>query len=276
MVGAGSVGGLSATAPLAFLIEAFGWRAVFVGVAGFTAALGLVVLAFVRDAPPGYDQWHRRPASLTESLRGLAEVLRRREMRHILGMGLVSYGPSMTVLGLWGGPYFRDVLGLAPLEVGNALFALAAATTLGLVLGGPLDRLFNTRKGVVLGMAGLEAAAFATLAFVAESGVWLCGFLLFLAMVGQTFYLPLAAHCRALFPDHLVGRANTMLNLCGILGVAGMQMLTGFLMQAFPSADGVAGPAAYRALFATLAVLIVLGALAYLRVEDARPRENGV
>ena len=40
-------------------------------------SLGLVVLVFVRDAPPGYAEWGRRPASLSESVRGLAEVLRR-------------------------------------------------------------------------------------------------------------------------------------------------------------------------------------------------------
>lgn len=271
MVAAGSVGGLAATAPLALLIEAFGWRAVFVGVAVFSAALGALALAVVRDAPPGYAEWGRRPASLRESVRGLADVLREPGMARILAMGLVSYGPAMAILGLWGGPYFGDVFGLDGPAIGRALFALALATPLGLALAGPLDRLIRSRKRVVLGMAGLEVAAFAALAAFAEADLWLSCALLFLALAGQTFYLPLAAHCRALFPDHLVGRANTMLNLTGIVGVAGMQVVTGFIVRAFPAADGVAEPTAYRLVFAALAALILAGALAYARVEEARP-----
>jgi hypothetical protein len=186
-------------------------------------------------------------------------VLRQPAMRRILAMGLVSYGPSMTVLGLWGGPYFADVFGLDAARIGQALFALALATTAGLLAAGPLGRLLGGHRRVVLGMAGIEAGCFAALAALAESGLWLCGGLLFLALVCQTFYLPLAAHCRSLFPDHLVGRANTILNLSGIVGVALMQLLSGPIVRLFPRDGGLAEPLAYRLVFALLAASILLG-----------------
>lgn len=272
MVGAGSVGGLMATAPLALLIDAFGWRAVFYGVAALSGALGLLALALVRDAPPGYAEWHRRPGSLAESLRGLLDVLGQPGVGRILAMGLVGYGPSMTVLGLWGGPYFVDVYGFGAQDIGAVLLALALATTAGLVLAGPLDRLFGAHKRVVLAMAWVEAGCFACLAAFVESGALFCCGLLFAALLCQTFYLPLAAHCRALFPDHLVGRANTTLNLSGILGVALMQLLTGPIVRAFPREGGLAEPFAYRLVFALLAASLALGALIYARAPDARRR----
>ena len=277
MVAAGSIGGLSATAPLAAAIEWWGWRPVFEGAAvllGLLAVLGWLV---VRDAPPGHRPDERRPASLRESVAGLGEVLGNRELRLLLAAGLVCYGPAMTLLGLWAGPYLADVHGLDALERGQVLLAMAAATPLGLALVGPLDRRFGTRKYVVLPLLLAMSAALALLAAAGDRSLWLAVACLVAVMIAQTFYIVLQAHCRSLFPDRLVGRANTLLNLAGILGVALMQTASGLIVGAFPAAapDRVAAPGAYAAVFGCLALATAAAAACYARVRDVPPRPVG-
>ena len=56
----------------------------------------------------------------------------------------------ITVLGSWAGPYLHDVHGMDALTRGNVLLAMGLAQLVGILAYGPLDRIFNTRKRVVL------------------------------------------------------------------------------------------------------------------------------
>lgn len=271
MIACGSFGGLLATSPLALLVEGVGWRPTFVGVAVLTGLLAVLVALFVRDAPPDYHETGGRPATLTASMRGLLDVLRKRQMRYILAMALVGYGSGMTVLGLWGGPFLGDMFGLDAIQRGHVLFAMALAGPLSVAVVGPLDRRFNTRKRIVLALGIAQVLVLSMLAVFGGASLSLAVVGLVMIMVTQAFNVTLATHCRAVFPDHLVGRANTMVNMAAIAGVAIMQFTTGLIIEAFPAETGIADPLAYRLLFGMLALMVAVAALVYARVEDAPP-----
>ena len=271
MIACGSFGGLLATSPLAALVELVGWRSTFVGVAALTGLLAVLVATFVRDAPPGYRETGARPATLVASLRGLLDVLRKRQMRYILAMALVGYGSGMTVLGLWGGPFLSDLFGLDAIARGHVLFVMALAGPVAVAVVGPLDRRFNTRKWIVLALGAGQVLVLSALALFGGTSLAVAVVGLVLIMVTQSFNVTLAAHCRAVFPDHLVGRANTMVNMAAIAGVAIMQYTTGLIIEAFPAETGIADPLAYRLLFGMLALMVAAAALVYARVEDAPP-----
>ncbi|HZD26817.1 MAG TPA: MFS transporter [Alphaproteobacteria bacterium] len=272
MIAVGSMGGMTATAPLAAAVEWVGWRPTLLAVGVFTVLLVIATCAGVRDAPPGYLERGRRPSGLIDSLRGLIDVLRKREMRHILAMGVATYGPGMVLLGLWGGPFLADVHGLGPIERGHILFAMALGSPLGLVVIGPLDRVLNSRKRVVLVFATAKAAAFAALAAWPQAPLALVAALMVWVMFSQSYYVALQSHCRAVVPDTMVGRATTSLNLVSVGGVALMQIATGAIVEAFPAAGGIAAPEAYRWVFGGVALVILLAVLAYSRVEDMAVR----
>jgi len=264
----GSVGGMFATSPLAAAVEWFGWRPTIIGVGFMTVGLVLLTYAGVRDAPPGFVEKGRRPGNLAENLRGLVDVLRHREMRYILAMGVATYGPGMALLGLWGGPYLDDVHALNTVDRGNLLFVMALSMPIGLMLIGPLDRVFNSRKKVVVIFAGLKGLGFIALAIWIDGSLWLVGPLMVWAMFSQAYYVALQSHCRATFPETMVGRATTSLNLVSVGGVALMQIATGAIIGAFPAADGIASAEGYRWVFAFVGIIIVLAVLAYSRVPD--------
>src|SRR3546814_16513572 len=65
-------------------------------------------------------------------------------------MHCFAYASMVTVLGLWAGPYLYDVYGMGAVARGNVLLWMGVAQIAGIFCVGPLDRLFNTRKGVVV------------------------------------------------------------------------------------------------------------------------------
>ncbi len=273
LLAAGSIGGICGTAPLAWLIGEIGWRHTFVGVAGLTTVLLVAAALVLRNAPPGYRASGRPPANLRESLSGLRDVLRHRDMRYLLILSLVTYGPQMTVLGLWGGAFLGDTYGLDNNQRGLVLLALATINALSLLLWGPLDRLLDSRKTVAIAAYLLQGGLF--IAIAASAGQGLAWTLALLCLLAATFggYVVVQSHCRALFPDSMVGRANTSLNLAAILGVAAMQWLSSLIVGALPAgaAGGLADPDAYRLAFGAIGLTCWLAVGLYTRVRDVRP-----
>ena len=82
------------------------------------------------------------------------------------------------------------------------------------------------------------------------------------------------AHGRASFPEHLVGRAVTMVNFVNFTGVAVMQALTGFIVGALTRAGDAPPEIAYRAVFGFLAVTVIIALFFYRRIGDAKPSED--
>ncbi|MBT5416238.1 MAG: hypothetical protein HOK81_16685, partial [Rhodospirillaceae bacterium] len=82
-------------------------------------------------------------------------------------------------------------------------------------------------------------------------------------------------HGKAFFPERLVGRTVTAVNLVVFVGVAALQSATGILVGAFPEAAGGGAPEiAYRAVFAFLALCMIVALALYLRSEDVKPSEE--
>jgi len=275
MIAVGSLGGMLATSPLAAAVAWIGWRPTIIGVGAMTVVLIVLTWAVVRDAPPDYRESGRRPSNLRENLRGLLQAWSNRQMQLVLAMGLVTYGPGMALLGLWGGPYLADVHGLGPLARGNLLFAIALAGPLGLLVIGPLDRILNSRKKVALIFASSMALAFALLALFADASLWLLGPLMIWVMFAQAYYVAVQSQCRSIFPDAMVGRATTSLNMAAVGGVALMQLSTGAIIAAFPPDAGggaIASLTGYRWVFAAIAVAIAVAVVLYSRIEDTQVR----
>ncbi len=85
---------------------------------------------------------HRQPT---------ARLIAGRRLRFVLVMSLVAHPVLATVLALWAGPYLNDAHGLGGVARGNALLVMATAMIVGSPCYGPLDRLFDTRKRIVVG-----------------------------------------------------------------------------------------------------------------------------
>lgn len=266
-----NLGTLAAATPLAAATTEVGWRWAFVGAAGLTVVVGLFFHALVRDAPPGVAAAGTRE-SMGAILRGLAQVWRSPGLPRVLAIHTFAYASMITILGLWAGPYLHDVHGLAPVARGNALLAMGLAQIVGILAYGPLDRLFNTRKRVVMAGTAGSIALLGVLAALSQPPTWLAVLLLVAFCLVTAYGIVIVAHGRSLFPDELAGRGVTTVNLAQVAGSAGLPILTGALVGAFPTAGGAAPEAAYRAIWAFIAVALASGLVVYAGARDVPPR----
>jgi len=271
------IGTLLAGWPLAALSETIGWRSAFVLSALLTALAGALFVMLVRqEHPEDKTQASATPApgtSLSQALLGLREVIRTPGLAPILAIHSMAYAVFATVLGLWAGPYLHDVYGLDASSRGQVMAAMTVAQILGILAYGPLDARLNTRKGVILA-GGLTTLCLLTLmALWVHPPLQVAITLLVLLCATSSYSVTIVAHGRSLFPDRLLGRGMTTLNLAQVTGASLLPILTGWIAAAMiESGAGGYSEAAYRAIWAVIAAGLACGLAVYSRARDARPQ----
>ncbi len=253
LIGIGSAGNLLAASPLAYAANAIGWRMAMVTIAVATALSALSIVLLIRDPPRATS------SSPTGVFSGLGEIIAMKSLWPLLPLTAIGYSVVLSERGLWAGPYFSEVHGLGPVDRGNALLLMAAAMSLGAMIYGPLDRLLGTRKWVVAAGSLITALCFVALGTTNPSLPWAIALMALLGAFGMTYGV-LMAHGRALFPDHLLGRGITFLNLLFIGGAGIMQPLTGAMMNRTAGAPAQSFALLHiafgTALFAALAIYL--------------------
>ena len=271
----GLLGNLAATSPLAWGTQLFGWRGIFTAVVAFTALAACAVWLIVRDAPPGHPFLSRTPETPREMLQGLGEVLRNPTLKFILALNFCNYACTFTVLGLWGGPFLREVHGLTAVQAGHVLLAGVVAYQVGMLTFGPLDRILDTRKWIAIAGTLAVAAVLALLAAIPHPPAWLAAALIIAIGYLSASSTMIMAHGRGIFPDRLIGRGMSTMNTSVMLGVACMQSLSGLILGAFARMpDGTRSEEAYRTLFGVMVAVLVLAVAVYARAPDRKPSEE--
>lgn len=267
MVALGTAGNVLGAAPLAFAVEAFGWRTVMIGLAAISLAVAGGVAALVKDPPPAHPVVHH-----ARGFKGYLELLRLRVLWPVIPLTAAAYAPSVGIRGLWAGPYLTDLHGAGVIEIGRVTFWMALAMVAGAFLYGPLDQIFRTRKWVaVVGTAICGAAVLLLGLFPSAPLSIAAALLLAIGLFGATYGL-LIAHARAFLPPHLIGRGVTLMNFFAIGGAGLMQFATGWVVTYAAVPDDPA--AAYRALFLFIASTLGAALAIYLLARDAPPERR--
>ncbi|MDH7799285.1 MULTISPECIES: MFS transporter [unclassified Beijerinckia] len=273
-IGAGNIGTLMATAPLAHGAATIGWRGSFFIAGLFACLMTVLIYCFVTESSTARQQRRARAESLPQLLAGIGAVMRIPHFWMIFCVAAMTYPSFAAILALWAGPWMAHVYDM-PLETrGGYLLALVAAQIVGLFAWGGTDRLFRSYSiPVALGLV-LGAVMLAIPALFALPRGWL---LAYLVLCGLAFgFSPvLTAHGRSLFPQALIGRGLALINIGSIGGVFIQQMVTGLVMAQFETrlVDGaqVYPEVAYRTAFGVLAAEVAFALLLYWRVKDTHP-----
>ena len=255
MIGFGSIGNLAGSAPMAWSIEALGWRPTMLVLAAVSLVVGLALMAMIRD-PERIE---------TEEKGSILTLLKTPILWPIFIVMLVNYAPAASLRGLWAGPYLGDVFGADVGTIGRATFIMAIAMIIGNFAFGPLERLFGTRKWVVFGGISMGAMALAVLWLYPAQSLWLSTVLLALVGISGSTFAVIIGHGKSFFPAHLMGRGVTLMNLFGIGGAGIMQFATGPIYRG--ALTDVASDA-YVAIFAVFTIMTAAGLVAYLFAQD--------
>lgn len=258
IIGVGTLGNIAGAWPLAWAAETFGWRETVWGLTALTFAAGLAMWLVVQDPPAAIRAEGQAAGRLIDVLKIPAVWL-------ILPLLFVNYAPAAGIRGLWVGPYYAQVYGADAIAIGQATLVMAIAMVVGAFAYGPLDRVFGTRKGVVLtGNLGAAACLLALWWWPAQ-GYWTSALLLAaVSILGLSFPL-IMAHGRSFFPPHLLGRGVTLLNMFSIGGVGLLQVAS---RKVYAGAPATPPEAAFSAIFLFFALLLLAGCAIYAFSRD--------
>lgn len=261
----GGLGMLLTGTPLAWVIEAWSWRAGFVALALLSVLAWLAIWRWVREPAAGQADSVQRE-TLAGALRGFAQLFTFPHTWGILALGAVAYASFVTLRGLWLGPMMVERHALSLVQAGNVAVVVTVVSLVGPPLFGRLDPGERTRRRWIVGWALLSAALFGVLAF----GLGLAGDLAVLLLLSLVlgFMVLQYADVRGAYPPSMTGRALSLFTMSMFLGVALVQWITGLVAEA---ALGFGVPVG-AAVMAALGALLVLGAAAFRGLPQPGPR----
>ena len=253
-LGIGSVGLLLTGTPLAWLIEAWGWRAGYIALAVCAVFAWLAILLLVREETP--VPAGERPRVLA-ALRGYGELFRLPHTLGIMGLALFTYASFLSLRGLWLGPVLIERHGFSLVQTGHVALAVSVLGMLGPPLFGRLDPGDATRRRWIIGYTLACAAIFLLMALPVGATLEVA---LALGIGIVSGYMVLQyADVRASYPPHMTGRAMALFTMAMFLGVALMQWLTGLAA----TAAAALRVETYAAVFGAIAVFLLLGTLLF-------------
>lgn len=249
----GALGALSATAPVAWLLEFTSWRHLFMGLAAMTLVMSVLILLVV----PEHSE---RPKDIhfDALLGGLKQVLCDGFFWRIAPVSAVFTGSSMAISTLWAAPWLRDIMLQDSGQVATALMFMAVGMGTGFLSQG-IILAWLIRRGVqpVPVIAALMALFMVMVAIMA-SGWHIPVLHLFMAVMGffgtasMTLYSLLSGH----FDKNLAGRVSTSLNLLIFMIAFVFQWTLGVVIGFWGEADtGAYSIEGYRVAFGALFIL---------------------
>jgi predicted MFS family arabinose efflux permease len=273
IIGLSQFGNVLATYPMAVVSDAIGWRNSYLIMTAITAFLGVACFLLIRDAPPDHPYHQRSRETFRNALHGVGEILATPGVPKLLTMAFTAYAVVSCILGLWIGPFLHDVHGLDTIARGNVLFFFTVAMIIGNLSIGSLDRVFDSRKRIIMSGAILTVAILVALALYPAAPLPVVAALLTGIGYLAGYTIVIIVHGRGFYPDRLMGRGVTVVNSAVLGGAAVMQGITGLIAGKLAPGALELPTDVYRVIFATLAIVLVLALIVYSTCPD-KPRSG--
>lgn len=234
----GTCGAVLAGFPLRLLSDAFGWRMVVAGSAGFVLLLLVAVIMILRDDPieRGYRSW--APAPETEE--ALAPITIRESFLALPGRDLMLLclgqtaltGSMVMMAGLWGVPFLTTVFDIS----GKTAVGLTSLMTVGFALGslifGPWsDRIGRRKKPLLTGTVCVLMGYVILAAGLTLHSLWATSVLLWAIGIGAGSMVVSFAYGKDLVGGHRTATITALVNLSVTLGSIGLQPLFGVILD---------------------------------------------
>ncbi len=246
MLFVGSCGALSATKPIEMLLRVTDWRSVFLLFSALAVIASLAIFLCVPEKPAAKSQ-----TTLREQFAVIGNIFRSRGFWSIAFAAAFVQGVAIGLLGLWAGPWMRDVAGLDRAGMAtNLLFAAGAFGVGGAVCGTLTDRL--AKRGVPPVLTYFVGCAVCTVCMLPIVLGYSTGAVLFWVLFlgfsafGSLCYPLLATR----FPVEITGRVVTAVNLVTFSLAFVVQFGVGAIINLWPVVDGRYAVEGYRASFA--------------------------
>ncbi len=272
---AGTAGAVGAQLPLALAVDAFGWRPVLLVTGVAALVLAGLILAIVRDRPPGIEPVAGAPAPPPAHALGLLGILARRETWLLSLVTGLTGAPILAFAGLWGVPYFVQVHGLERTAAASVTSVMLVSWAIGgPALGALADRL-GRRGPLILAIAASNCVLWLSFFLIPDPPLALAVPVIAVLGFGGGAMVVAFAVVRGVFGVTSAGRAFGIVNSAVLLFGAGMQTAFGAMLDARWNGAILGGARLYDAaafgagfvLCAAASAVVVLAALALRAAE---------
>ncbi|BCA95271.1 MFS transporter [Legionella antarctica] len=232
MVTIGMMGAIGGEAPLALLIENFGWRhsMIIMGSVGLVLS-GLIVL-IVRDAPKNHTPLtHQHPLEEERLVPSFLALIKNRQLWLVALYGGLMYMATPVFCGLWGVPFLMNKMLIAKSTAANYV----SLVFVGWAIASPLWGIFSNRIGLrkppmYIGCVG--ALICSTLfIFAPITSAFPMQFLLLAFGIFSAGFLPAFTVAKELCNKKYVATGLSFMNMMNMVGIALAQPLIGFILD---------------------------------------------
>lgn len=254
-VAIGGLGSVMTTAPVQMALPALGWRGVLWLLCALSCAVAMWIFVSVRDKPGAGARLGLKPElSVMLSLYRSATFWRYAPAVAMLSLLNFAY------LGLWAGPWLRDVAGYEGQARANTLLLYTLGMMAGVVASGAATSRAHARRypamAVVLlcnaGLLGAQVGLALRPSGVAITVLWML--FAFFASGATSGYVVVSQ----MFPAERTGRVSTAINTLTLGGAFVLQSAIGWILDLWPrTADGGWDPRGYSAALALSAAIQV-------------------
>jgi len=253
MIMLGSLGAVTATAPVEYLLAWMGWRQLFEILAVATGATAILIYVVVPE----------RGAVPSTARATLGSVFGDRRFWRIAPLSATCVGSSWSLQGLWASPWMTDLEGLDRASLVRQLFIMSIALSCGACLFGMTVH-YVKRRGIgvetVLAMVAVLFIA-AELALIVRVPLPSILPWSIIAIVGTATVVSFAM-IADYFPSELAGRANGALNVLHFGWAFLTQYATGLILEQWSASHGHRPVEAYQVAF-SLTVALQIAALVW-------------
>ncbi|QRN04118.1 MFS transporter [Legionella sp. MW5194] len=230
MVTIGMLGAIGGEAPLALLIDYYGWRQSMVIMGSIGLVIAVLILVIAKDAPankkPVVTSAHDEP--LWSSL---VALIKNKQLWLVAIYGGLMYMSTPVFCGLWGVPFLMYKMGLAKATAANYI----SLVFIGWAIASPLWGIYSNRIGrrkppMYIGAVG--ALITSTLfIFAPITTGWQMQALLFIFGLFSSAFLPAFAVAKELCSRRYVATGLSFMNMMNMVGIALAQPIIGFILD---------------------------------------------
>ncbi|MBA3537262.1 MAG: MFS transporter [Tatlockia sp.] len=231
MVTIGMLGAIGGEAPLALLVDSYGWRhsMIIMGIVGLV--LSVLILLIAQDEP---GKGNRQPHPHIEEeplMSSFLTLVKNRQLWLVASYGGLMYMSTPVFCGLWGVPFLMFKMGLAKTTAANYI----SLVFVGWAISSPLWGLFSNRIGLrkpplYIGSSGALITSLLFIYAPIKSG-WIMQLLLLLFGIFSAGFLPAFAIAKELCSKRYVATGLSFMNMMNMVGIALAQPLIGFILD---------------------------------------------
>jgi MFS family permease len=232
MVTIGMLGAIGGEAPLALLIDGFGWRQSMLIMGTIGLVLAVLLFFIAKDTPKNYDPAAHHHAEEEELLMpSLVALMKNKQLWLVACYGGLMYMATPVFCGLWGVPFLMNKMMLTKATAANYI----SLVFIGWAIASPLWGIFSNRIGLrkppmYIGCIGALICSVLFI-FAPISSSFLMEFLLFAFGIFSAGFLPAFTVAKELCNKKYVASGLSFMNMMNMIGIALAQPLIGYILD---------------------------------------------